>query len=76
MKYTNATVTGSNIAGVISALAALVSMSISSNQQNTSIIFFLIAIAFTFVQLFTIRSLLKNVWMQITDLTYIYGLYD
>lgn len=61
MKYTNATVTGSNISGVISTLGAIISMTVSTNGQINSIIFFILAIAFTAIQLLTTSLLFKNV---------------
>lgn len=61
MAYTNANVTGSNVGGIISALAAILSMLLTDNKQYSSILFFVIAIIFVSIQLLTTNALFKNV---------------
>lgn len=60
MKYTNAVVTGSNVGGIISALASIIAMLVTDNQLAASMVFFVVAIIFVITQIFTTLFLFNN----------------
>lgn len=61
MKYTNANVTGSNVGGIISALAMLITLAATDNEMYKAIIFFAIAIGIVFIEIFVTNAYFRNV---------------
>ena len=72
MKYTNANVTGSNVGGIISSLAMLITLAATDNEMYKAIIYFTIAIGIVVTEIFVSNSLFKNVSSPV----YSYELYN
>ena len=61
MKYTNANVTGSNVGGIISALAMLITLAVTDNELYKAIIYFAIAIGIVVAEIFVSNAYFRNV---------------
>lgn len=73
MKYTNANVTGSNVGGIISALALLITLAATDNELYKAIIYFTIAIGIVVAEIFVSKAYFRNVSVTKVELLHLLG---